>query len=176
MGDQIGTNHGLGGLGMRGTGRGAGGNGEGTVGLGGLATIGGVPGGGSGGQYGDGTGGFGNRAARVPRIRPLGDPEIRGSLSHEVIRRTIRRHINEVRFCYEQELAQRPDLAGRVTVSFIIGGTGTVTTATTMNTTLQNARVEGCLVQAVRRWTFPAPDGGGVVGVNYPFVFDTSGS
>jgi len=29
-------------------------------------------------------------------------------------------------------------------------------------------------VTAVRRWTFPAPDGGGIVGVNYPFVLDSS--
>lgn len=174
-GDQIGTNHGFGGLGLRGPGRGAGGHGEGTIGVGGLATIGGVPGGGSGPPYGRGTGGFRGRGGRVPVLH-TGNAEVRGSLSHEVIRRTIRRHINEVRFCYERELAQRPDLAGRVTVSFIIGSTGSVTTATTTNTTLQNARVEGCLAQAVRRWTFPAPDGGGVVGVNYPFVFDTSGS
>lgn len=176
MGDQLGTNFGFGGLGPQGTGRGAGGNGEGAVGLGGLATIGGVPGGGTGGRYGAGVGGLGHRGSRVPRIRPDPNVEIRGSLSREIIRRTIRRHINEVRYCYEQELTQRPDLAGRVTVSFIIGATGAVSTATTMNTTLQNARVEGCLVQAVRRWTFPEPEGGGVVGVNYPFVFDTSDS
>jgi TonB family protein len=80
-----------------------------------------------------------------------------------------------VRFCYEQELAQRPDLAGRVTVSFIISATGSVQTASVMNTTLNNARVESCVVAAVRRWTFPAPDGGGVVGVNYPFVLDSTG-
>jgi TonB family protein len=92
-----------------------------------------------------------------------------------VIRRVIRRHINEVRFCYEQELAQRPDLSGRVTVSFIISATGAVQTSSVANTTLNNARVEGCVAQAVRRWTFPAPDGGGAVLVNYPFVLDSQG-
>jgi TonB family protein len=99
---------------------------------------------------------------------------VRGSLSREVIRRVIRRHINEVRFCYEQELTARPDLAGRVTVSFIIAATGAVQTASVASSTLSNARVEQCIVTAVRRWTFPAPDGGGIVGVNYPFVLDSS--
>jgi TonB family protein len=174
MGDQIGGNFGFGGLGLRGTGRGGGGTGEGTIGLGNLGTIGHGAGTGSGSGYGSGAGGFHGRSAAVPHIR-TGEADVRGSLSREVIRRVIRRHINEVRFCYEQELAQRPDLSGRVTVSFIISATGAVQTASVMQTTLNNARVEGCVVQAVRRWTFPAPDGGGVVGVNYPFVLDSTG-
>lgn len=174
MGDQIGSNFGFGGLGLRGTGRGGGGTGEGTIGLGNLGTIGHGAGGGTGSGYGRGAGGLRGRSARVPRIR-TGNADVRGSLSREVIRRVIRRHINEVRFCYEQELNQRPDLEGRVMVSFIISPTGAVQSAAIGSSTLNNARVEGCISQAVRRWTFPAPDGGGVVGVNYPFVLSSSG-
>lgn len=174
MGDQIGSNFGFGGLGLRGTGRGGGGTGEGTIGLGNLGTIGHGGGGGTGSGYGRGAGGLRGRSARVPRIR-TGNADVRGSLSREVIRRVIRRHINEVRFCYEQELNQRPDLEGRVMVSFIISPTGAVQSATVGNSTINNSRVEGCITQAVRRWTFPAPDGGGVVGVNYPFVLSSQG-
>ncbi len=174
MGDQIGENFGFGGLGLRGTGRGGGGTGEGTIGLGNLGTIGHGGGGGDGNGYGRGAGGFRGRSARVPQIR-AGHAEVRGSLSKEVIRRVIRRHINEVKFCYEQELNARPDLAGRVTVRFIISPTGSVQTAMTQATTLNNARVEGCISQAVQRWTFPAPDGGGIVIVNYPFVLQSQG-
>lgn len=173
MGDQIGSNFGFGGLGLRGTGRGGGGTGEGTIGLGNLGTIGHGGGGGTGSGYGRGAGGLRGREARVPRIRS-GTADVRGSLSREVIRRVIQRHINEVRFCYEQELNARPDLEGRVMVSFIIAPTGAVQTASVGNSTISNARVEGCIVQAVQRWTFPAPDGGGVVGVNYPFVLSSS--
>jgi TonB family protein len=173
MGDQIGSNFGFGGLGLRGTGRGGGGTGEGTIGLGNLGTIGHGGGGGTGSGYGRGAGGLRGREARVPRIRS-GTADVRGSLSREVIRRVIQRHINEVRFCYEQELNSRPDLEGRVMVSFIIASTGAVQSASVGNSTINNARVEGCIVQAVQRWTFPAPDGGGVVGVNYPFVLSAS--
>lgn len=174
MGDQIGSNFGFGGLGLRGTGRGGGGTGEGTIGLGNLGTIGHGGGGGTGSGYGRGAGGLRGRQARVPRIR-TGNADVRGSLSREVIRRVIQRHINEVRFCYEQELNQRPDLEGRVMVSFIISPTGAVQSATVGSSTISNARVESCITTAVRRWTFPAPDGGGVVGVNYPFVLTSSG-
>lgn len=174
MGDQIGENFGFGGLGLHGTGRGGGGTGEGTIGLGNLGTIGHGGGGGNGNGYGRGAGGFHGRAARVPRIRS-GAADVRGSLSREVIRRVIRRHINEVRFCYEQELNQRPDLEGRVTVRFIIAASGAVQTSLVQASTLRNQRVESCVAGAVRRWTFPAPDGGGIVIVNYPFMLTASG-
>ncbi|MEM9069476.1 MAG: AgmX/PglI C-terminal domain-containing protein [Myxococcota bacterium] len=174
MGENIGESFGFGGLGLRGTGRGGGGTGEGTIGLGNLGTIGHGGGGGSGQGYGRGAGGFRGRSARVPRIRS-GHADVRGSLSKEVIRRVIRRHINEVKFCYEQELNARPDLEGRVTVRFIISPTGAVQTAMVQASTLGNQRVEGCITQAVRRWTFPAPDGGGIVIVNYPFMLQAQG-
>jgi TonB family protein len=174
MGDQIGENFGFGGLGLRGTGRGGGGTGEGTIGLGNLGTIGHGAGGGSGSGYGRGAGGFRGRDAKVPQIRS-GNADVRGSLSKEVIRRVIQRHINEVRFCYEQELNQRPDLAGRVSVKFIISPSGAVQAANVENSSLGAARAEQCIAQAVRRWTFPAPDGGGIVIVSYPFVLEAAG-
>jgi TonB family protein len=174
MGDQIGENFGFGGLGLRGTGRGGGGTGEGTIGLGNLGTIGHGAGGGSGSGYGRGAGGFSGRSARVPQIR-AGAADVRGSLSKEVIRRIIRRHINEVRFCYEQELNQRPDLEGRVTVGFIISPTGAVQSSAVRDSTMGNQRVETCIADAVRRWTFPSPEGGGIVVVNYPFMLQATG-
>jgi TonB family protein len=174
MGDQIGANFGFGGLGLRGTGRGGGGTGEGTIGLGNIGTIGHGAGGGTGSGYGRGAGGFRGRDARVPRIRS-GKADVRGSLSKEVIRRIINRHINEVRFCYEQELNQRPDLQGRVAVQFIISPTGAVQTAAVNSSDLGAPKVDQCIVSAVRRWTFPSPEGGGIVVVTYPFVLQQTG-
>ncbi|MBN2672293.1 MAG: AgmX/PglI C-terminal domain-containing protein [Deltaproteobacteria bacterium] len=168
MGNQVGENFGYGGLGLSGTGRGGGGTGEGTIGLGNLNTIGHGGGGGSGSGYGRGAGGLGGRRGRAPQIRS-GAAMVQGSLSKEVIRRIIHRHINEVKFCYERELASRPDLEGRVAIKFIISGTGAVQMAAVASSTLGNAKVENCIAQAVRRWTFPQPKGGGVVIVTYPF-------
>lgn len=174
MGDQVGENFGFGGLGLRGTGRGGGGTGEGTIGLGNIGTIGHGAGGGEGSGYGRGAGGFHGRSAKVPRIRS-GKADIRGSLSKEVIRRIIQRHINEVRFCYEQELNSRPDLQGRVSVKFIISPTGAVQTAAVDQSDLGNPKAEQCIAGAVRRWTFPSPEGGGIVVVTYPFVLEQAG-
>ncbi len=168
MGNQVGENFGYGGLGLRGTGRGGGGTGEGTIGLGNLNTIGHGGGGGSGSGYGRGAGGLGGRRGKAPQIRS-GAAMVKGSLSKEVIRRIVQRHINEVKFCYERELAKRPDLAGRVSIKFIISGTGAVQMAVVEDSTLGNASVENCIAGAVKRWTFPQPEGGGIVVVTYPF-------
>ena len=99
---------------------------------------------------------------------------MRGSLSKEVIRRVIRRHINEVRFCYEQELDRVPTSQGRVAVKFIISPRA-VQTAATASSTLGSPKAEGCIANAVRRWTFPSPEGGGIVVVTYPFVLEQTG-
>lgn len=175
QGDQVGDNFGFFGLGMTGTGRGAGGTGEGTYGLGRLGTMG--QGGcmsppcGNGPGYGGSVGGLRRGITEhEPRVR-LRDATVNGSLSQEAIRRVVQRHVAEVRFCYQQGLQSRPDLEGRVVVSWIISPSGAVQSSSLNPTSnLGDARVEQCVVQAVRRWTFPSPDGGGMVGVNYPFV------
>jgi len=93
-----------------------------------------------------------------------------GSLDKEIIRRVIRRHIDEVKQCYEKELTANPTLAGRIMVEFTIAATGQVTGSVVQHSTMDNSRVENCLVQAVGRWQFPKPVGGDIVIVAYPFI------
>jgi TonB family protein len=174
IGNQIGEAYGVGGLGLVGTGSGGGGTGEGTIGLGNFGTIGKGGGGGNGSGYGRGAGGLGGRRARAPDVIP-GQANVRGSLDKEIIRRIIRRHINEVKYCYETELTKKADLGGRVSVQFTIAATGQVIASVLQSSTMGNIRVENCVVQAVRRWEFPKPLGGGIVIVSYPFNF-TAGS
>ncbi len=162
MGDQIGDGFGSGGLGLDGTGRGGGGAGEGTIGLGNLGTI---------GQSGRGE----ERADRSashssPNIRG-GESRVLGSLSRDVIRRVVNRHESELRFCYEQAANAQPGIEGQLTLTWIISATGSVQTSAVTNDEIHSPQLNQCAMQAVRRWTFPAPSGGGVVGVNYPFTF-----
>ncbi len=173
MGDQIDGNAGVGGLGMRGTGRGGGGA-MGGEGLGrdarDLAADNGVL-----GTIGYGQGAGRNEDDRRNANVREGRAEVRGSLDRAVIGRVVRRHRNEIRFCYEQELTRQPNLGdGEVKTSFIISATGAVQAATVADSTLNNARVETCISQAVRRWAFPSPSGGGIVVVQFPFVFSSS--
>ncbi len=132
------------------------------------------------GTVGQGSGapggsGYGARSAdpKAPKALPAevvpGTPEVRGALDKELIRRIIRRHLNEVKFCYEKERTRNPRLQGRVTVQFTIAPTGAVAASIVQSTTLGNPPVEQCFAAAIRRWEFPKPQGGVVV-VTYPFV------
>jgi hypothetical protein len=104
------------------------------------------------------------------------DPKIRGGLDKEIVRRVIRQHLNEVKYCYEQQLPRHPDLAGRMSVQFTIAPAGNVMASLLQSSSLANVAVESCVVQAVKRWQFPQPPGAGFVMVSYPFVLVPAGS
>jgi TonB family protein len=95
---------------------------------------------------------------------------VRGNLDHAVIRSVVAEHINEVKWCYEQELVRQPNLGGRIVVQFKIDATGAVAASALQTSTMGQPNVESCVVKAVRRWQFPEPEGGGIVIVSYPFI------
>jgi hypothetical protein len=102
-------------------------------------------------------------------------PTTQGSLDKEIVRRIIRQHLNEVKYCYELQLPRHPDLAGRIVVQFTIAPTGGVAASLLQTSTLNNIAVESCIVQAVRRWEFPRRDAGMTI-VSYPFVLVPAGA
>ena len=167
-GDSFGEARGFGGLGLHGAGRGGGGISERGIGLANVGTAGRGGGGRGGSGYGKGAGDLGERRARVPKIVP-GNPVVQGSLDKEIIRRVVRQHRQEIKYCYESELQKNKNLQGRVVVRFTISATGSVVSAVVKETNLSNAQVERCMTGKIRRWVFPEPKGGGIVIVNYPF-------
>ena len=176
-GTEIGESVGAAGLGLAGTGRGGGGQADGLIGLSNVGLIGGK------GSCSDGAnckglgysrgGGAGfterKRGKPVPRI---GKAIVSGALDKDIIRRVVRAHINQVSHCYNQGLVRDPTLQGRVAIQFTIGGTGKVPLAVVSSSSLKDASVGNCIASAVKRWTFPKPEGGATVMVTYPFVLN----
>ena len=56
-------------------------------------------------------------------------------------------------------------------VKFTIAGNGSVIAASVEESSMNDSAVENCIVGKIRRWVFPAPKGGGIVVVKYPFIF-----
>jgi MYXO-CTERM domain-containing protein len=104
----------------------------------------------------------------VPTVRQSA-ATVTGPLDKDIIRRIVRAHINEVRYCYNTGLVKNPSLAGNVTVNFVIDGQGKVASSTVASTTLADTNVGACVANAVKRWMFPKPPGGALVTVSYPF-------
>lgn len=122
------------------------------------------------GMIGLGAGGFGSPSRGLPRssVKPS-KAEVKGSLDKDVIRRIVRRHVSQVRYCYEKLLVSEPTAEGKVTVRFVIGTDGSVSTAEVDGNTTGSSDLGKCVVKAVTRWKFPKPTGGSV-SVTYPFV------
>jgi hypothetical protein len=157
-------------MGFIGSGHGGDGTGDNTIGMGPWGKIGRGPGPG-------GPGGYHPAAAKLAckdcgNAKPtwtIGQPELKGNYDPSLIRRVVRQHMNEVKFCYEKELTRDASLAGRVVVKFSIGGMGNVTTSFIESSTIKAGSTDRCIAEAVRRWEFPKPNGGLVI-VSYPFV------
>lgn len=159
------ADHGIAGLGLTSTGRQGGGTASGLGGLDAPSLL------------GHGTGSddarinvgprYPDRKRRVP-VATICKLEVAGATDKGMVRRVVRAHINEVRSCYNAGLAHNPGLEGRVTVQFSIVSGGKVATAIIAENTTQDTKLGACIAQAVKRWRFPIPPGGGTTVVSYP--------
>lgn len=159
----------LAGLGIRGGVMTGGGIGT-SRGVAGIGTSGRLGGGGV--RYGSNVGKLGERQERG--MIGFATPIVMGSLPKEVIKKVIDQNRNQIRFCYEKELQRDQDLAGKVQMKWVISATGSVARAQVTTNSMQTPAVGACLRQKIMSWKFPAPAGGGIVEVNYPFVFKSN--
>ncbi|MCK5688982.1 AgmX/PglI C-terminal domain-containing protein [Myxococcota bacterium] len=164
-GRNLGDAGGAGGLGTRGTGPGGGGN---SLGIGGL---------GSGNRRG--TGGLDKiDLSGRRRGKDVGIPirtVIKGCLSKAQVGRVLNRIKSQVRYCYEKELPRDPNLAGKIVTQFVVAGTGLVRSVSIEKTTMNDSAVEQCIVRVLKRLIFPPCPSGGVVEINYPWIFKSGG-
>jgi TonB family protein len=122
---------------------------------------------GAGDLKGGGGTGWGTIGVGTIGVTPATPP----ANDREAIHRVVRAHTSSIKYCYEKELTQKPDLAGRVTTRFKIDETGAVTEATVTDSSLGDTNVESCVLRQIRSWKFPAK----ATTVTYPFRFENGG-
>ena len=83
----------------------------------------------------------------------------------------LKRHMAQIRYCYQRELTKDPSVKGKIVIKFVIAKDGSVSSANTKTTTMNSPSVENCIVSRFMRMQFPEPKGGGIVIVSYPFIF-----
>ena len=159
---------------LAGSGPGGDGARDATIGVGPLGTVGFCP----GCRHGDTA--YVRHAPAADRAHHAAAPEIVPGLAtvrcgvdascidREIVRRVVREHHNEVRFCYERALLRHPLLGGRVVIRFTIATTGRVLGAGVVASSVADPAVGACIADAVRRWQFPASAQTAIV--SYPFV------
>jgi hypothetical protein len=96
-----------------------------------------------------------------------------GELDEKTVQQYIRRHLNEIKWCYQDRLQQNRKLTGKLTLAFTILPNGGVNNPHCTNSTLGDAALENCISNKMSRWRFPQPADGGVVEVAYPVILKT---
>ena len=95
-----------------------------------------------------------------------------GGMDPDVIRRILKEHIPQFRYCYQKELDRvKNPMSGVLKLNFIIGSSGHVTKAGVSARTALPIRLKGCVVNVLKGIKFPASLGGGISEVNQPINF-----
>ena len=158
-----GVQMGSGGLGSRGSSLGGGGDAEG---IGGMSTHGRNTGDGTYGRAGGRIGDKEERGLSLP-----GEPLLIGGLDRGLVDAVVKRHLSSIRYCYQRQLTRDPNLSGKMTVAFVIAADGSVSRSAVKSSSIHDSAVESCVANRFMTMQFPAPKGGGVVMVSYPFMF-----
>jgi hypothetical protein len=107
-----------------------------------------------------------SRADGQPRFVDGTEPAITGRIDRFTIEAQVRRMEHQLRFCYQRHNAgESPGPEARLLIDFVIDAQGRTGDVALRESTLEQEDVVECLLERVRRWTFPTPPGGGPVRV-----------
>lgn len=110
--------------------------------------------------------------AKPPKVRMGAHGSVAGRLPAEAIQRVVRQSFGRFRYCYEQSNGPRAGTETRVTVKFVIGRDGSVSSAAGTSDA-SSSTLAPCVTKAFYGLSFPEPEGG-VVTVSYPILFSPS--
>lgn len=106
-------------------------------------------------------------AVQIASVRSEpGQVEVHDGDSSEV-EETIRHNAGSLNYCYERRLKARPDLHGRVEVSWVVEDGEVVGTPLVVLNTTDDPQLATCVQRQIRRWTFAGFTGE----ASNPFIF-----
>lgn len=86
------------------------------------------------------------------------------------VRETVASYVPGLKYLYDRELKQRPNLQGKVTVEFVISPPGNVIEVRLINSGLRHPALESAILARIRGWKFPIKPGDSTR-VTFPFDF-----
>jgi TonB family protein len=120
--------------------------------------------------YGTGAGGAVNGQGTGTVAFNTEGLDVNEGLTKDEVGQVIRKHLSEIRYCYESAMVRNPGLEGKFVVSFTINNAGFVKSSSTKESS-GDTGLDNCILTRLAKWAFPKPRGGADVGVSYPFIF-----
>ncbi len=97
-----------------------------------------------------------------------------GSIDPDILRRLLREHIPQFRYCYQEELGRNKRLKGIIDLDFTINKGGKISSAKVIAKNGKfSKRGTGCIKNVLKKIPFPKPKGGGYVEVRQPLNFSS---
>ena len=87
----------------------------------------------------------------------------------------LREKSADLRACYEKGLMNKSNLAGQITVRFLLTPAGQATSVAKESSSLADAEVEQCVIKTIINLSFARFDGNAVT-IVYPIEFQPSGA
>jgi hypothetical protein len=84
------------------------------------------------------------------------------------VKATVAKFSGQLQYCYEKQLKVTPTLEGRIEVGWQVAGGAVTGKPFVISNTSNDAELAECVIQKIRRWTFPADVEGEM---SYPFLF-----
>ena len=120
-----------------------------------------------------GVGGFHGRGAPVAHVAIREIHDVTGAIAREDVRRLARRHVNEIRTCYEAELARQPELVAWIEARVAIHPDGSVASVGMSASVPRVRTLKHCMRASISTWTFQAPANNHHAHMTVPFRLDT---
>ncbi len=101
---------------------------------------------------------------RPPALLPEGDIDL------SLVAKEVKRHMGDLKQCYERRLLVHPELSGKVVMHWYIATDGKVAEQCVTEDTVGDEEVLSCVNKLVKECRFPTPSGS-AVDISFPFVF-----
>ena len=164
-----GVGYGMAGAGTRLNGSGTGGGG--VVAYGPLHKLGSIDNSGGSGMHGS----LARKGVKKRAKLRIGSGTNAGYCKAADIARVVRRRAGAFRRCYEQRLAVKSSIRGKLGLRWVIGTSGRVQMVRAITDTLGDQATTNCVLRIIRGLRFAKPKGG-TCKVQWPFVFNTIGT
>ena len=97
---------------------------------------------------------------------------VAGPLTQDDIDRAAGAQDGAARECLEQARSRAPGVSGRIMLKFVVAVDGSVTTVKLGTSTVEDKRLEACVMRCVRALRFPKSSDGRISVVGLPYVFE----
>jgi TonB family protein len=104
-----------------------------------------------------------------------GGGSVEEGLTKEEVDSVVQTHMREVRECHQSAPMAGLLSEGKLEIAFLITPSGRVQDPRVAESSVQNPRLENCVIQKMKSWQFPKPLGNVSVKVSYPFFFRVLG-